>query len=180
MDAGRLKVTCWVGRDWAVPPLLSVISEPITGIYSLDCPGKRGDPVSMQAMAWVRTSQIVLTRSLQKNGRDEEAEGKSRGGLSTKIHAAVDGPGYPLRFLLTGGQASEYGQSECLIAGFLAEYVLADKGYDSNAFIQLIESQGSQAVIPPHRNRKEQRDYNKEVYKAAAAHRRIQMASITV
>jgi transposase len=52
-----------------------------------------------------------------------------------------------------------------LIAGFLAEYVLADKGYDSNAFIQLIESQGSQAVIPPRRNRKEQRDYDKEVYK---------------
>jgi hypothetical protein len=59
------------------------------------------------------------TRGLQKNGRDEEAEGKSRGGLSTKIHAAVDGLGYPLRFLLTGGQAFEYGQSERLIADFL-------------------------------------------------------------
>jgi hypothetical protein len=51
------------------------------------------------------------------------------------------------------------------IAVFFAEYVLADKGYDSNAFIHLIESQGSQAVIPPRRNRKEQRDYDKEVYK---------------
>jgi transposase len=100
-----------------------------------------------------------------KNGRDEEAEGKSRGGLSTKIHAAVDGPGYPLRFFLTGGQASEYGQSERLIAGFPAEHVLADKGYDSNTFIELIESQGSLAVMPPRRHRKEQRDYDKEVYK---------------
>lgn len=52
-----------------------------------------------------------------------------------------------------------------MIAGFLAEYVLADKGYDSNAFIQLIESQGSQAVIPPRHNRKERRDFDKEVYK---------------
>ena len=52
-----------------------------------------------------------------------------------------------------------------MIAGFPAEHVLADKGYDSNTFIELIKSKGSQAVIPPRRNRKEQRDYDKEIYK---------------
>ena len=101
----------------------------------------------------------------QKNDRDQEAQRKSRGGLSTKIHLAVDSLGNPVRLLLTGGHASKYGQSECLIAGFSADYVLADKGYDSDVFIELIESQGSRAVIPPRCHRKEPRDYDRELYK---------------
>ncbi|MCP4937139.1 MAG: transposase, partial [bacterium] len=47
----------------------------------------------------------------QKKDQAEEAVGKSRGGLSTKIHAAVDALGNPVRLLLTAGQASEYGQA---------------------------------------------------------------------
>lgn len=48
-----------------------------------------------------------------------EAVGKSRGGLSTKILAAVDALGNPLRLLLTPGQASEYEQAAAaLIEGF--------------------------------------------------------------
>ena len=38
---------------------------------------------------------------------DGEALGRSRGGLSTKIHLAVDGRGRPLAVLLTGGQAGD-------------------------------------------------------------------------
>lgn len=62
--------------------------------------------------------------------------GKSRGGLSTKIHAAVDALGNPVRLLSTPGQASEYGQAEALIEGFAFEAVLADKGYDSDALLR--------------------------------------------
>ena len=36
-----------------------------------------------------------------------EALGRSRGGLSTKIHLAVDGHGRPLSVLLSGGQAGD-------------------------------------------------------------------------
>jgi len=61
-----------------------------------------------------------------------EAVGISRGGLSTKIHVAVDALGNPVRLLITGGQASEFGQANALIAGLAAEYVLADEGYDSD------------------------------------------------
>jgi len=35
---------------------------------------------------------------------DSEAVGKSRGGLSTKSHAAVDALGHPIRLILTAGQ----------------------------------------------------------------------------
>lgn len=73
--------------------------------------------------------------------------GKSRGGLSTKIHAAVDALGNPLRLLLTEGQASEYGQADALIDGFQADYVLADKGYDSDHFVGIILENGNYSAL---------------------------------
>ena len=92
--------------------------------------------------------------------------GKSRGGLSTKIHAAVDALGNPVRLLLTPGQASEYGQAEVLIDGFTPEAVLADKGYDSDAFIEAIRRSGAEAVIPSRRNRLQPRPLDRHLYKA--------------
>jgi Transposase DDE domain. len=76
----------------------------------------------------------------QKKQQNDEAMGKSRGGLSTKIHAAVDALGNPVRLLLTAGQTSEYTQAEALIEGFAAGYILADKGYDSDRFVSAIEN----------------------------------------
>jgi len=101
----------------------------------------------------------------KKAEQESEAMGKSRGGLSTKIHAAVDGLGNPIRLLLTAGQASEYGQSLPLIEGFSTDYVLADKGYDSNEFIDAVEQAGAEPVIPPKKNRVVQRDYDEHLYK---------------
>jgi transposase len=101
----------------------------------------------------------------QKKQQNEEAIGKSRGGLSTKIHAAVDAFGNPVRLLLTAGQTSEYTQAEALIEGFEAGYVLADKGYDSDQFVSAIEKNHAIPVIPSKKNRKVPRDFDKALYK---------------
>jgi transposase len=77
----------------------------------------------------------------------------------------VDALGNPVRLLLTAGQASDYGQANALIDGFQADYVLADKGYDSDAFVQRIDQTGAVAVIPPRKNRNTPRDYDRELYK---------------
>lgn len=53
----------------------------------------------------------------KKTAQDAEAMEKPRGGLTTKIHAAVAVLGNPVRLLLTSGQASEYGQAEALLDG---------------------------------------------------------------
>lgn len=92
--------------------------------------------------------------------------GKSRGGLSTKIHAAVDALGNPVRLLLTPGQASEYGQAEALIQGFTFEAVLADKGYDSDAFVEVIQRRGAEVIIPSKKNRLNPRGLDRDLYKA--------------
>ena len=71
--------------------------------------------------------------------------------MSTKIHAAVDALGNPVRFILTQGQSSEYEQANGLIVGFQADVVLADKGYDANNFVENSQAGGSVAVMPPRK-----------------------------
>ena len=85
--------------------------------------------------------------------------------MSTKIHAAVDALGKPVRLILTPGQSSESQQAEMLIAGFQADAVIADKGYDADAILSAIEAAGSEAVVPPKANRIVQRGYDKLLYK---------------
>ena len=74
--------------------------------------------------------------------QDSEAVVQSRGGLTTKIHATSDVLGNPVRFILSAGQASEYGLANVLIEGFSAGFVLADRGYDSHEFLLEIKGSG--------------------------------------
>jgi len=85
--------------------------------------------------------------------------------LSTKIHTAVDALGNPLRFRLTGGQVADITQAEALIEGFDTQAVIGDKGYDAAALVARIEASGAQAVIPPRKNRLQQRSYDHDLYK---------------
>ena len=71
--------------------------------------------------------------------------------MSTKIHALVDALGNPLRFILTPGQVNDITQAEQLIAELPADYILADKGYDSKALRETIVNQGAVPVIPPRK-----------------------------
>ncbi|ART82260.1 hypothetical protein CBP31_06160 [Oceanisphaera profunda] len=48
-------------------------------------------------------------------------------------------------------QASEYGQVEALLEGFIPGQVLADKVYVSDAFVERIQDIGAEAVIPSKR-----------------------------
>jgi hypothetical protein len=51
---------------------------------------------------------------------------------------------------------------EHLIKGIDARFLLADRGYDTNALLDAALASGMTAVIPPGKNRKEQRAYDKE------------------
>ena len=72
--------------------------------------------------------------------------------------------------ILTEGTTADCTQAPDLIADLVAQYLLADRGYDdrgnnSDALVTLAEDQGMEAVIPPRRNRKEPRDYDRALYK---------------
>ena len=94
-----------------------------------------------------------------------QALGRSRGGFSTKIHAAVDALGNPLRCILTGGEVAEITQAEALLAGWPLAAVIADKGYDANALVEWINARGAIAVIPPRSNRLQPREYDRHLYR---------------
>ncbi|GFR14491.1 putative transposase for insertion sequence element IS6501 [Trichonephila clavata] len=101
----------------------------------------------------------------KKNSANQEALGRSKGGFTTKIHATVDALGNPLKFVLTPGQRNEITQAETLTENIVNSIVVADKGYDSNSFVASLENRKCKAVIPPKRNRKVQRNYDKHLYK---------------
>jgi Transposase and inactivated derivatives len=98
---------------------------------------------------------------------DAQAIGRSRGGLSTKIHALVDALGNPLAFHLTGGQAHDLDGADVLLPAMTADTLLADKAYDADArVLNRLKEAEKTAVIPPKANRIDPRDYDKDTYKA--------------
>ena len=80
--------------------------------------------------------------------------GRSRGGLTTKIHAVVDAEGMPIALKLTAGQAHD-GRSAQDMFGTVGEgdILLADRAYDSDALRVEIAARGAWANIKPMPNR---------------------------
>lgn len=69
--------------------------------------------------------------------------------------------------MLTPGQAHDLNGADGLLPGLGADALLADKAYDADErVLDLLQNAGMTPVIPPKSNRKEQRDYDKELYKA--------------
>ena len=68
-------------------------------------------------------------------------------------------------FCVTAGQVNDCTQAITLLGERKVSHVLADKGYDTDAILEHVQSTGAVAVIPPKRNRKQQREYDKTLYK---------------
>ncbi len=90
--------------------------------------------------------------------------GRSRGGLSPKIHAVVDALGNPVRGLLTGGQVHDVTQVEPLLEDLPLQQVVADKGYDSQQLIDLIHARQGKANIPARAGNHYPREFDAHEY----------------
>src|ERR1700742_3535902 len=99
-----------------------------------------------------------------KRGAEDQAIGRSRGGLSTKIHMAVRGLGCPVRFTLTAGQKGDAPQAAALLASLPAEVVMADTAYDADHFRKTIAAKGALAVIPNNPSRALKYPLDKHLY----------------
>lgn len=84
---------------------------------------------------------------------EEQGIGKSVAGNTTKIHMVVDSFGLPIEFEITGGEVHD-----CKIAPELinilptSDYVIADKGYDSEELREIIRKKSSIPIIPRKNN----------------------------
>jgi transposase len=75
--------------------------------------------------------------------------GRSRGGLTTKIHAVVDALGLPIKLTLSEGQAYDGHQAKALLGDLPPRaMVLADRAYDADAIRRLVADQDAWANIP--------------------------------
>ena len=92
--------------------------------------------------------------------------GITRGGRNTKLHAVCDAKGRPCVLLLTPGNVHDCKVAQrCIEAMPPSAELVADKGYDSQALREWLAERGTQAVIPPRRNRKIQYDYDTAIYR---------------
>ena len=76
--------------------------------------------------------------------------GRSRGGLTTKIHALVDANGLPVALRLTEGQAHDGKSADGMLEGVTAgQVLLADRAYDSDQLRQTMAARGAWANVKP-------------------------------
>lgn len=113
----------------------------------------------------------------QKKPPETEGLGHSRGGLTTKVHARVDGKGRPFTFALTPGQQHDATMAETLMQqGAISSgkqgrphlrprRLVADKAYGSRQFKRHLRRRGIQPIIPRKRNQKRGRPHNMVLYR---------------
>src|ERR1700694_1981078 len=143
-------------------PLLALGAEGRVGAHFqnlVGCSGFRIRPHRRDAhpgpSAWHR----------RKRGTQNQAIGRSRGGLTTKIMALVDALGNLIRFVLLPSQRHDSIGVEPLITGFDFEALIADKAFDSNAIIAELDARGAKAVISQHPRRAQPLGIDEEMYK---------------
>ena len=82
----------------------------------------------------------------------DKAVGRTRGGLNTKLHAAVDGLGNPVEFMLSAGNGQDSVHAVELLKKAESSNVLADRAYGAKAIRAYISEQGASYEIPPQSN----------------------------
>ena len=93
---------------------------------------------------------------------DHQDMGRSRGGLTSKIHAVVDTNGLPVHLALTSGETHDNRLCSDLLSALLPKtMLLADRGYDADGIRELARQN-----IPPKRNRKDPICFSPYLYRA--------------
>lgn len=102
-----------------------------------------------------------------EGGQLAQAMGRSRSSLSTKIHLACDALGYPLGFILTGANVSDFDQAAPLLRAHLrpCAFAIMDKGYDSDAIRACVNQLGGVAVIALHPSRSQKPAFDQHLYR---------------
>ena len=77
----------------------------------------------------------------------------------------MDAHGVPVGFFITSGTTADCTIAAQLMEDFQAKYLLADRGYDTDAIILKAVDEGMIPVILPRKNRKHLREYDEYLYK---------------
>jgi transposase len=97
-------------------------------------------------------------------GQQNQAIGRTKGGLNSKLTALVDGRGRALQLRLAPGQRADIRAAEDLALPQGCR-VVADKGYDCDRFRQRLADTGNTHCIPPRAGRKSPAAYHRGYYR---------------
>ncbi|MBS1024476.1 IS5 family transposase [Gluconobacter cerinus] len=101
-----------------------------------------------------------------KKGDPGRLIGRTKGGMKTKFHAVTDQNGRPLSFFMTAGQISDYTGAAALLDSLpMAQWMLADRGYDADWFRDALEEKGIKPCIPGRKSHGKPVKYDKRKYK---------------
>ena len=125
---------------------------------------QEGDPTGEQC---IDSSYVKVHKhgSNPVQGQQNEAIGKSRSGLTTKIHARTNGQGKPTKLFLSPGNEADISHAGALVIDCHGCEIVADKAYDADDLRCLINLLDSTCCIPSKNNRKEPIPHDPEVYK---------------
>jgi transposase len=119
-------------------------------------------------LRFVDTSHIKVHQDASNpaGGQQNQAIGRTKGGLNTKLSAWVDSQGQPVSLSLAPGQAADVTIAQGAARPPLRRTTtVADKGYDSDEFRAQLRRWGSQACIPPRCNRLQPASWHRGHYR---------------
>jgi len=159
----------WLGAAWILrhddfgTPLIKVRDD---GIAVKSLVGEQGAELDARDQRFYLRARPPAWRDRPKGGSSDHGMGRSRGGLTSKLHALVDAEGRPVGLRLTDGQVHDACEAEALIAEIPeGATLLGDKGYDSNAIREASAARGVWANIPNRSNRKSRFGFSPWLYK---------------
>lgn len=139
----------WIASGLWARMFAEISREPCGRIRSIDC------------------THVKVHRdgSNAAGGRSLQAIGQTKGGLNTKVAAAVDGLGRVVAFHLAPGQTNDVKATAPFHHRLRNCWVAADRAFDTKPFRDLLTSMGAIPCIPPKANRKVRYDYSKTLYR---------------
>jgi transposase len=117
---------------------------------------------------YLKAHSTATSPRSKKGGDDQRGRliGRTKGGMNTKLYADIDAEGWPIRFLMTLGQVSDYtGVAALLEALPPAEWLLADRVYDAEWFWEALRDKGLRPCIPGRTSRGKPVKHDRRRYK---------------
>ena len=115
---------------------------------------------------YICQSSSQCDRSVKKSGK--QSIGRSRGGLTTKIHLCSSSSKFAFLFHLSAENRNDAPEGRKLIRSMYSQdmhILIADRAYEDKQTRTIMKEQGFIPVIPPKKNRKQRWEYDKELYK---------------
>ncbi len=119
-------------------------------------------------LRFLDTSHIKVHQDASNpaGGQQNQAIGRTKGGLNTKLSAWVDGRGRAVSLSLAAGPAADVVVAQTSVRPILRGTItVADKGYDSDGFRTRLRQWGSQPCVPPRCNRRQPASWHRGHYR---------------